>query len=241
MKTRFILATAFLIACFYTQGQDLQLNEILEKYYQSTGIDKLQKVRTIIMQGSQVQQDIMPLKIVKMRPDKYLMEFDVADLTAFQGFDGHTAWMTTPWTGNSKPQVMPEERAKITRNNADFDGVLYHWKEKGHVAELVGKDSVDQKPAWKIKMTLKDGTMEFYFIDSNDFLLVKKVSNRTVRGKVAEIANYYLDYRNIGGILFPFIIDATLDDQPYTSSQFETIELDQPVDVKIFSLPITTH
>lgn len=237
MKSKPILTTFFLLVATLLNAQNPSLDTILHHYYLATGIDHLQKVQSVVMQGLQVQQDVMPLKISKMRPDFYLMEFDVADLTAYQGFDGSTAWMTTPWTGNPKPQVMPEERAKAIKNTADFDGVLYNWKTKGHQAELVGLDTVENSLSWKIKLTLKEGSTEFYFIGKEDFFLKKKISFRTVRGKSAEIANYFRDYKNVEGIWFPFIIDATMDGYPYTSSQFDAIELNQKLDQTIFSMP----
>jgi hypothetical protein len=237
MKRIFIISGMLFCLSALIRAQDLKQDEILEKYYKANGFDKLQRVQTIIMKGNLVQQDIMPLKIVRMRPDKYLMEYDVADITAYQGYDGTTAWMTTPWTGNPKPQVMPEDRAKNMKNTSDFDGLLYKWKAKGHTAELIGLDSVENVPAYKIKLIRKDGGIEYYFIDTKSYRLQKKIFFRIVRGKEAEIANYFRDYKIIDGILFPFIIDATIDGQPYSSSQFETIELNKPVDEKVFGMP----
>jgi hypothetical protein len=229
----------FLSFCFLPglKAQQLKVDEILAKYYTANSFDKLQNVQTIVMKGMIVQNDAMPLKIVKMRPDKYLMEFDVADLTTYQGYDGKTAWMTMPWTGNPKPQLMPEDRAKDIRIRADFDGILYDWKAKGHSAELMGTDTVDNSIAWKIKLIRKDGGIEYYSIDKNSYLLLKKISTRMIRGKEAQVANYFRDYREVEGIPFPFTIDSTIDDQPYSSNQFDSIELNKPVDEKIFQMP----
>jgi hypothetical protein len=230
-----ITLTFSFIAGIY--AQNMKLEDILENYFKANGFEKMQKVQTIIMKGMLVQQDAMPVKIVKMRPDKYLMEFDVADLTAYQGYDGKTAWMTTPWTGNPKPQLMPEDRARNMKNTSDFDGLLFNWKAKGHTAELAGTDSVSNLPTYKIKLTKKDGGIEYYLIDTKGYMLQKRISYRTIRGKESEFENYFRDYRAVGGIIFPFIIDTSIDDQPYSSSQFETIELNKTVDEKIFEMP----
>jgi|GEM_PF-3257543 len=88
---------------------------------------------------------------------KYLLEFDIQDITGFQGYDGQTAWSTAPWTGNPKPQVMPDDRDRNLRSRADFDGLLYNWKEKGHSVELVGRDTVENVQAFKLKVAKKDG------------------------------------------------------------------------------------
>jgi hypothetical protein len=238
MKKIFILLGILIVFASGNMAQELNLENVMDHYFKVNGFDKLQKIQTIIMKGSLVQQDIMPLKIIKMRPDKYLMEFDVADITSYQAYDGKTAWMTTPWTGNPKPQVMPEDRAKDIRNRADFDGLLFNWKAKGHIAELAGIDSVAKVPVYKIKLTRKDGGIEYYFVDAKNFMLIKRISYRVIRGKETEIANYFKDYKDVEGILFPFTIDATMDGQPYSSNQYETIELNKPVDVKMFEMPV---
>ena len=131
MKKLCLSAVFFCFIAVMAGAQELNLNEILNRYYKASGIDKWQNVSSVIMTGTITQNDIMPVKIIRMRPDKYFMEFDVADLTAYQVYDGQTAWMTTPWTGNPKPQVMPPDRANEFKSRADFDGLLYNWQAKG--------------------------------------------------------------------------------------------------------------
>ena len=121
MKKLCLSAVFFCFIAVMAGAQELNLNEILNRYYKASGIDKWQNVSSVIMTGTITQNDIMPVKIIRMRPDKYFMEFDVADLTAYQVYDGKTAWMTTPWTGNPKPQVMPPDRANEFKSRADFD------------------------------------------------------------------------------------------------------------------------
>jgi hypothetical protein len=238
MKRIVILVGMLFLFSAAIMAQEMKLEDILDKYFKVNGFDKMQKVQTIIMKGSLVQQDVMPIKILKMRPDRYMMEFDVADITAYQAYDGKTAWMTTPWTGNPKPQLMPEDRANDIKNRAVFDGLIYNWKSQGHNAEMAGMDSVENIPAYKIKLTRKDGGIEYYFIDTKNYMLQKRIYYRVIRGKEAEVANFFRDYRTIDGILFPFIIDATMDGQPYSSIQYETIELNKLVDEKMFEMPV---
>ena len=221
-------------------SQELTLNEILKNYYQAGNFDKLKEVNSIIMTGKIVQQDLMPVKIVRVRPDKYLMEFDVADLTAYQAYDGHTGWMTAPWTGNAAPQIMPAERMNDLKNRADMDGVLVNWKEKGHLLELIGRDSVNGIVVYKIKVTRKDGGIEYNFIDDNGFMLLKRVSYRMAAGKELLVENLYRDYRKVEGIPFAFTVE-TNNAGRVNEIQFESVELNKPVDLKIFVMPEKTR
>jgi len=240
MKTPFLMFVLFFSFASFAISQELTLNEILKNYYQAGNFDKLKEVNSIIMTGKIVQQDLMPVKIVRVRPDKYLMEFDVADLTAYQAYDGHTGWMTAPWTGNAAPQIMPAERMNDLKNRADMDGVLVNWKEKGHLLELIGRDSVNGIVVYKIKVTRKDGGIEYNFIDDNGFMLLKRVSYRMAAGKELLVENLYRDYRKVEGIPFAFTVE-TNNAGRVNEIQFESVELNKPVDLKIFVMPEKTR
>ncbi len=236
MKTRSSLVFLFFTLVPGLFAQQLTLNQILDSYYKAGNFDKLQKVNSIIMTGNIVQQDLMPVKIVRVRPDKYMMQFDVADLTAYQVYDGQTAWMTTPWTGKAAPQVMPPERATDMKNRADIDGILFNWKEKGHSLELAGKDTVDGRIAYKIKVIRKDGGIEYNIIDTATFMLQKRISFRKAGGKEVTIENFYRDYRKVDGIPFAFIVE-TNNAGRINEIQLETVELNRTVDLKSFTMP----
>ncbi len=218
-------------------SQELTLDEVLQKYFKAAAYDKLQKVNTIISYGTLVQQDLMPIKTVRMRPDKFLQEFDVADMTAYQAYDGSNAWMTAPWTGNPKPQPMPDDRLKDIKVKADFDGLLFQWKAKGHLVELAGTDTLEHALAYKLKVTRKDGGLEFYSIDKMSSLLLKRQYTRLVRGNEVKMDILYRDYKNIEGIPFAFTVENQMGGQPLNAVQFDSIVLNRPVDEKVFKLP----
>jgi hypothetical protein len=237
MKTTVSVTVAILLFFSMAGAQDLTLDDILSKHFNAMGYENLQKVNTITMTGTIVQQDAMPVKIHRMRPDRFLMEFDIQDITAYQGYDGQTAWWTTPWTGNPKPQTMPDDRAKEMKGRSDFDGLLYNWKAKGHIVELVGHDTVEKSPVYKLKITKKDGGVEFLFMNAAKFIIQKRLYFRMVRGQEVAMENYFRDYRPVHGVLFAFTQDTHFGGQPYNSLQFDSIELNKPVDARIFTMP----
>ena len=235
-KTAFITFLVCLAAAS-AMAQNLTLDQILNKYYQAGNFAALAKVNTVVMSGTIVQQDLMPLKITKMRPDKYLMEYDVVDMTAYQGCDGATVWITAPWTGNATPQVPPADRATDLKLRADFEGILVDWEKNGPRAELSGTDTVHGQVAYKIKVLRKDGGTEYEFIDCKTFMQVKRLSTRILGGKEVGVENYFRDYRPVGGIPFPYAV-RTLFAGRDTEWQFDLIELNRKVDPKIFGMPV---
>lgn len=236
MKTKVLLFCFFAFAAVGAMTQTPTLDQVLEKYYKAGNFRKLSQVKTIVMTGTLEQQDRMPVKIVRVRPDKYLLEFDVADITAYQGYDGQMAWFTAPWTGNPAPQVAPPDRTTDMKNRADMDGLLINWKEKGHLPELVGTDTVNGHAVYKIKITRKDGGTEYNFIGKTDFMLQKRLIYRMAGGKEVQVETFYKDYRLVEGIPFAFAVE-TNNAGRVNEIQLDSVLLNRPVDLKIFNMP----
>ena len=59
----------------------------------------------------------------------------------------------------------------------------------------------------------------------------------SARGQEVAIEVYFHDYRPVQGVMFAFTQDTHYGGQPYNSLQFDTIEMNQPVDIKIFHMP----
>lgn len=237
MKKLFILVGVLLLASSKPFAQELTIEDVINNYYKASGFDKLQKVNTIIMSGMQTTHVIMPSKMYRVRPNKIRIERDVNDITGLTVYDGQTGWSTAPWTKNPNPQVAAGPALIDILNVADFDGLLYNWKAKGHNAELIGKETINNVEVYRIKFTRKDGGIEFYLIDSKTFLLQRKIFNRMVRDKEMEIQNIYSDYKPIEGVMFAFTNETLMGGQVTSSTQYESIEVNKPVDESLFAMP----
>ena len=218
-------------------SQELTVDDILLGYYKAASLDKLQKVTAIVASGTIVKQDRMPIKILRMRPGRFLQIYDVADITCYSGYDGTTAWMRVPYTGNPKPQLMPDDAAKDVRIKADFDGLLFQWKSKGEQIELSVSDTIGNELAYKLKLTRKDGGIEYYSIAKKSGLLLKREYTRTIRGKEVKMEVFYRDYKDVEGIPFAFTVENLMGGQPNNTIVFESIVLNGQLDSKLFEMP----
>lgn len=217
-------------------AQELSLKEIMNNHFQACAMDQRQRANTIVMTGITVQQDLMPLKIYLKRPNKYLMEFDVVDLTAYQGFDGDTAWSTAPWTGNTAPRILQGEQAAALIQQADFDGMLWNWEAKGFRMDSEGTDTIEGRPAWRMQLMLPDSTVQYYFIDCQDFLVKKRLSFRTYQGQQLAIETFFRNYETVEGIPFPFLLETRYPGRE-VKTEIETIELNVPLEDQFFRMP----
>jgi outer membrane lipoprotein-sorting protein len=142
------------------------------------------------------------------RPLKMRMQLTVKDRTLVRTYDGGTGWANNPFAGQMLPEVMGDEELKAMAEEADFDGPLVDYKEKGNKVELVGKDKLQDKDVWRLKVTTKKGEVRQYLYDRGSFLLLKWEGSRKFRGKEFPMQAYFRDYRDVEGLKFPFQIES---------------------------------
>ena len=145
------------------------LDELLAAHHAALGgADRLQSVdsaRFLGVMSIGVEAEA-PFVLTFKRPLRSRLEFTVEGLTGIQAFDGTTAWMILPMIGQSAPEVMPEGQAVAMAEQADFDGPLVDWKSKGHQLVLLGTEELESGRAYKIEVTLANGTVRNYFLDA---------------------------------------------------------------------------
>src|SRR4029077_19373837 len=143
----------------------------------------------------------LPVTLMQKRPKSFRMEFSMQGMTGMQCFDGKNAWMVMPMMGSKDPQAMGTEESKMMDEQAEFDGPLVDYKEKGNTVELVGKEQVEGADAYKVKCTLKNGDVRTYYLDAETYLEIKMESKRTVRGTEVEGESYLSDYKEVEGLM----------------------------------------
>src|SRR5690349_11576626 len=68
----------------------------------------------------------------KKRPDLVRQTFTVQGMTAVQAYDGSTGWQIQPFNGRKDPELMGEDDLREMSEDADFDGPLINYREKGN-------------------------------------------------------------------------------------------------------------
>jgi len=122
--------------------------------------------------------------------------------------------------------------------DADMDGQLVDYRNKDHRAELEGHDSVEGTDCYKIKLTLSNGDIRYFYIDTDSFLELKIETQRNIRGTVQYSETYYGDYEDVNGIYFPFDIEVGEKGSPdRTKFTIEKVELNVPMQPAQFAIP----
>ena len=114
------------------------------------------------------------------------------------------------------------------------------YRAKGNQVELAGKDQVEGKEAFKVKLTRSTGEARTYFIDAASYQVVKWEGTTHVEDKDIVVENYLRDYRDVNGLQFPFEIDSDSPDSPQQRKiTIEKIELDPKIEETRFGKPAT--
>jgi hypothetical protein len=140
--------------------------------------------------------------------------------------------------GTGKAEPMPAEAAKEMADQADIDGALADYKAKGHQVELVGKEKVEGSDAYKLKVTKKDGDAEYYFLDAESYLPIRVEAKRTIRGTEIEGESTIGDYKEAGGLLWPYSIQNGAKGRPERQTiTVDKIEVNPTIDDARFTMP----
>ncbi len=237
--TMFCLAAALVAGAL--GAEEMTLDEVLAAHFDALGgADKLKAVESAQFSGKMAMGPGMevPFTMVLGRPMNMRLEFTMQGMTVVQAYDGETAWSIMPLMGKTDPEVMAEDEANNIEEQADFDGPLMDWQEKGHQVELMGLEETEGTEAYKLKVSLANGDVHYYFLDSEYFIIIKKEGKTTMQGNEEEFETILSDYKEVGGLMFPHSIEGRRKGAP--SGQvitIETIELGVDVTDEMFAMP----
>ena len=233
-----LTAIMFLPAGVRSQSVD----EIIAKNIQARGgLDKLHALNSLRVTSKFSQGSFRAAYVQEnKRQDKVREELIIQGMAQVQAYDGHAAWQINPFGGRKDPELMSQDDTKSLILDSDLEGPLVDYKQKGHKAELVGHDSVEGTDCYKIKLSLKNGDVRYYYLDADSFLEIKYETQSTVRGAVQYNETLLGDYEQVNGVYFPFAIETyetgSEDRQRFT---VEKIEPNVTLDDALFSLPVT--
>jgi hypothetical protein len=215
--------------------------EIIAKYIKTIGgAEKIEAIRTLRRTGKFTGGGGFEAIVIQenKRPQMARQEFSIQGMIGVTAYDGKTGWKIEPWGGKKDPEALGEEEMKGIQEDADFDGPLVNYQQKGNKVEFVGAEPVEGTDAFKLKVTLKNGDVRYYFMDTDYYVPIKIESKRTVRGAEREFETSLGDYKEVAGVYLPHSIESGLKGSPNKSQiTFEKIEANVALDDSRFKQP----
>lgn len=176
----------------------------------------------------------------KKRPGAVRTEATLQGMTVVQAYDGKEGWRISPFQGRKDPERLSADDTKSLVEDAEIDGPLVDWKAKGSTVTYVGTEDVDGTLAHKLKVVRKNGDTSFVYLDPENFIEIRILSQRIEHGTQVETETDLSDYEKIAGVFIPFSIESGRKADP--SKQKIVLEKAEPnvsVDDAVFHFPAT--
>jgi len=231
-----------IVICFISLSAVSQTaEELVAKNLQAKGgVDKIKAIKSLRMSGifdaggfkATVGQE-------SKRPDMVRETFSVQGMTQVQAYDGSSGWQISPFGGRKDPELMGEDDVRGLAEDADFDGPLVDAQAKGNKIEYLGHDQVDGDDAYKLKVTLKNGDIFYYYLDPDTYIEIEVEKQQFVRGSVRESVTMLGSYKPVNGVMYPFFIESGQKNNPDARSKITItkIEANVPLDDGAFKMP----
>lgn len=232
------VVVAFL--CLVAAASAQTAEELVAKNLQARGgVDKIKAVNTLKMEGKAYVGINAEFSEENKRPNMIRQNFTVQGMTQIQAYDGSVGWQISPFQGRKDPELLGEDDLRDLVEEADIDGPLVDYQAKGNKVEYLGHDVVDGDDAYKLKVTLKNGDIVYYYLDPDTYLEIKKEKQEFIRGSVRETEQLMGSYKQVAGVYYPYSVEAGTKGNPGDQARFtfDKIEVDVPIEDSFFKMP----
>ncbi len=219
-------------------------DELVQKNIEAKGgMEKIKAIKTVRLTGKLDAGGGFTAAVGQenKRPNLVRETFTLQGMTQVQAYDGSTAWEVRPFGGRKDPQLMGDDDVRDLLIDSDLDGPLVDYKEKGNQVEYLGHDIVDGDDALRLKVTLKNGDIIYYYLDPDTLLEIRTERREFIRGAVHDSVADLGSYKPVAGVMFPFSVNGGPKDDPtqWQSVTYEKIEANLPLQDSDFAVPVS--
>ena len=238
---RHALIVLLAVSCLGGFVQAQTAEELVDKNIQAKGgLEKIKAITSVQVTGKFEGGEGFTAQVSQQnkRPNLVRETFSLQGMTAITAYDGSHGWQIRPFGGHKDAERIGEDRLRDLLLDADFDGPLVDYKEKGNTIEYLGHDEVDGDDALRLKVTLKNGDIIYYFLDPDTNLEIRKEVQQFIRGSIREKVYELGSYKAVNGVMYPFSISQGSKNNPREqTTTVEKMEVNLPIPDSDFALP----
>jgi hypothetical protein len=222
----------------------LSAQQIIDKNIAARGgLAAWRAVKTMSVSG---QMDVggkkatqLPFVMEMKRNRKSRVEVQFNGQTAVQVFDGEHGWLVRPYLGRTDAEPYSPTQQERAAEWQDLDGPLIDHEAKGIKVELEGIEAVEGHDAYKLKLTLMNGSVRHDWIDSHSFLEVKLQGlPRVMDGRPRSVDTYYRDYRSVNGLMVAYVLETAVQGVAGTHKMtIDKVNVNPALDDGLFAKP----
>ncbi len=178
------------------------------------------------------------LALAQKRPQMVRVEATLQGMTQIQAYDGKQGWQLDPTQGRRTAERMSADDAKELVQQSEIDPPLIAASAHGERIEQLGTEDVDGTAAIKLRITRKDGDIEYVYLDPTSMLEIRITTVREVRG-VQQVQETDLgSYKKVAGVWMPFSMANGEHGKPRRMKMtFDRVEVNVPLADDLFHFP----
>lgn len=237
MKQFRMLALSMLLVGAAVSTKAQTLDEVVSKHITAMGGEaKLKALNSQIAEGSMSIQGMdFPLKVINLNQKAMRIEFEAMGTKNVQVITAKGGWLFMPIQQQTAAVDSDPADLADAQRDLDLTGELVDYKVKGHTAELIGKETIDGKELYKIKLTRKDASISNYFVDPTSWYVTKRTTAKSIQGQEIEIIENFSDFKKSGD---GYVYAAVVEQMPMGMKiNYSKVEINAPVNEKIFEKP----
>lgn len=165
--------------------------------------------RSAALDGSALAEQVeLPFVMELKRPRKQRLELQFAGSNALQVYDGTKGWKLRPYLNRLEVEPYTAEELKAAASESELDGPLVDYQAKGTRVELEGHEKVEGRDTYRLKLTMKNGSIRHLWIDATSFLETKiEGTPRKLDGANRPVEIYYREYHQVHGLSVPYLLE----------------------------------
>jgi zinc protease len=210
--------------------EGLTASDVVAQYLEATGGRQLlKKITNVTIKATgkvEAMGQIMELGMttIQVSPDLFYQEMKMGEMVlSKQVYNGKEAWVTA--MGGTQ-DITGDELGKMRDGALLFPELNYF--NQGYTTTLEGIESLNGQNAYRVKVVYPSSLADTEYYDVKTSLKIRKVSRTELPQQTVETITDFADYREIGGVKFPFSL------KQQVSGQVIDIKVDQ---VDIITVP----
>jgi len=221
-------------------GDSETLGTILQNYRNAIGGKKAwDQMDSFKVSGNMESMGtVFKTTVVYKRPDMCRLDFTAKNMNFVESYDGTTPWQVGIAARTSEPKPLQGKRAEELKQTCDFDGPLVDYKDKGIDLEYEGKEEIDDKTGYKIKVTYENSSVDIYYLDEKTYLPFMVMGTTSIKDKSIKSTTHIGDFLQTGDIKIAYFYEFELEGIPQNEIfRVTSVEINPEIKKGYFSMP----
>ena len=250
MKKLFLMPTVFFLIISLSASlllslpaqenkTDKKAAQILSKMIEAQGGKKrIQDIKDMTIMGMvELTQMGMEgsLTLYQKEPDKLRTDIELMGMVITQAYDGKTAWMFNPQTGEN--EELPEQMAADYKRDALGNESLLNPEKYGIHYTYEGTEMIDGKEHHILKQHFEDGFEATLYIDGETHLTSKsKAMTIDQTGVEVLVETLHSDYKEVDGTMVAHSLISYRDGEEFMVSTISEVKYNTGLKDSLFEM-----